>query len=336
MRYFTRLVTLLLLQSSFIQSAQDTGTKAYTKGLAYLSQRDTVRRIEPLLGGHSGARMYTVIGTEKSYVMRVIADKSFDDAEREITAHTYAAAAGVAPALQYANAKNRLIIMDYISPQPVSVLAPVQMNILAATLKKLHSYQPAHNLLLQGSYADRMIGDIDKVNYYPSDFSAQDAQALLLRIKQKLQVIGNVKRSLTHGDVHRNNIIWATDRCYFIDYEDMSIDDPFFDLATVAIHFFHNADAERSFVAAYLGHEPTSTEKLHFCLMKRAALLCYGLRALQKMKCAHSLRVADAQDFNTLAQAIIAGEQSLASDGDYAALGVSMLRAARTEEDCVF
>ncbi|MBA3813658.1 MAG: phosphotransferase [Alphaproteobacteria bacterium] len=198
--------------------------------------KQEIKSVHSLKGGLSPSMIYKVTTDKKSYVLRLIDEhRSFSDREREITAMQIASQGGIAPKVYYANAKEGVIVMEFIPSVPLSEKErspPLLLPHLAHILREIHRGPP----------------------FPPTDGAQEkirDLNALLVLKKVKLPALINevltgfhrientlqktAKLAPCHNDLNPNNILFTESGIKVIDWEAAGMGDPYFDLATIAL-----------------------------------------------------------------------------------------------------
>jgi Ser/Thr protein kinase RdoA (MazF antagonist) len=88
----------------------------------------------------------------------------------------------------------------------------------------------------------------------------------------------------SHNDLNPNNILFAGDRAWFVDWESAFSADRYVDLATISIFFGEDeADRERM-LAAYFGRPSVAAERARLELMRQVIRIFYGVMLLSAVK----------------------------------------------------
>jgi hypothetical protein len=83
-----------------------------------------------------------------------------------------------------------------------------------------------------------------------------------------------------HRDLHHGNLIYTGGIFFAIDYTWGAMDDPYTDLANIAIFNCKTPEEEQLLLQFYFGHQPSAVEMARLSLMKLAIKIFYGLEFL--------------------------------------------------------
>jgi thiamine kinase-like enzyme len=227
----------------------------------------------PLKGGLSGSNLYKVSDGTNSYVIRNIDNRSLEDRVIEIKAQQVASDAGYGPKLIAYDLDKGILLMEYLRPSTTAMLVDQLPEKLATLLHQIHDGPTfCEGLSIVSQIANRF----DQIKQYPSDIDHNRLIAEIAMLK-KLKV---QKKTATHRDLNPNNFIWQGDSFKVIDFENAAEDDPFFDVATVTLFYFHDESSREAFWEAYFKRKLTAEERNHLAQMRKAVCLFYGLELL--------------------------------------------------------
>ena len=83
-----------------------------------------------------------------------------------------------------------------------------------------------------------------------------------------------------HNDLNGGNILWDGRKVILIDFEAATLEDPYFDLATVINHFIFDPDLEMRFLEVYFGAETSDSQHVRLSLMKQVSHCYYAAHFL--------------------------------------------------------
>ena len=193
------------------------------------------------IGGGKVNRAFLVRTRRGRFVVRLNEDVAHDpglDREREITLHTAAANASLAPHIIYACPDRSCLITEYLDGRlwtPHYFTRMRDLRSLGQRLRQLHAIPAPALPHFDPLAAARRYADIIVSN------DAQErarVQYLLDSGYSALVRSGSAQRAPTiiHSDIHHGNVLTA-DRVYFIDWEYAQVGDPLLDLACILAYY---------------------------------------------------------------------------------------------------
>jgi thiamine kinase len=197
---------------------------------------------QELIGGGRVNRAFLVRTRRGRFVVRLNENTSADpglDRERELTLHTAAAQAGIAPHIVHASADRSCLITEFVEGRlwtPHYFSRMRDLRSLGARLRGLHALPvPTTVARFDPMAAARRYADLI-VHHDPAE--SLRLQALLERGAEALERAQCAQRapSIVHGDLHHGNVLTA-DRVYFIDWEYAQVGDPLLDLACIMAYY---------------------------------------------------------------------------------------------------
>jgi aminoglycoside phosphotransferase (APT) family kinase protein len=235
---------------------------------------------QELIGGGRVNRAFLVRTRRGRFVVRLNENTAADpglDREREITLHTAAAQAGIAPHIVYAAADRSCLITEFVEGRPWTPHYFSRMRDLRSLgmrLRSLHALPPPaaitrfDPMAVAGRYADLI------VRQDPAE--AMRLHALLERGAEALERSLSAQRApcIVHIDLHHGNVLTA-DRVYFIDWEYAQVGDPLLDLACVMAYYPRSVGHGGLLLTAAGLDELGVTEKMLFELTHVFNLLTY-------------------------------------------------------------
>lgn len=233
---------------------------------------------EPLGGGLSSSTLYKISLGAKTIVAR-LSDPAGAGADlaSEYGAMQMAGQAGLAPAVYYADAQKGIVLMAYIAAEPlfgIGLGSPEQVEKLAGFVRALHDgdvfpgrepiYHKTHQIitLLQPAWRDHPLVQ----------------QALQLRDTLIPQLNDPTDLRSSHTDINPNNLLYANNQFWLVDWEGASQQSLYFDLASCGNFFYYSSPAlETAFLTAYFQRPPTPSESEKYRLMRQFVAIFYGL-----------------------------------------------------------
>jgi aminoglycoside phosphotransferase (APT) family kinase protein len=196
---------------------------------------------QELMGGGKVNRSFLVRTRRGRFVVRLNENTENDpglDRDREITLHTAAANASLAPHIVYAAPDRSCLITEYLDGRlwtPHYFTRMRDLRSLGLRLRQLHRIAAPALPRFDPLAAARRYADIIVSN------DAQEqarVQYLLDSGHNALVRSGSAQRAPTiiHSDIHHGNVLTA-DRIYFIDWEYAQVGDPLLDLACIMAYY---------------------------------------------------------------------------------------------------
>lgn len=237
-----------------------------------------------LSGGASGADLFLVTDGTRKYVIRFMKNKTPYELAREVHNLQVASRGGYGPQVYFADASQRLLIMQYLSGERVTAedfrSGPSQ-TALAVLLKKIRGGEPFKSGC--PDFFTKIEEGIDKAKgQFGSSVPLEPLQGFVAKIYRSL--LPYLSFSPCHNDLHPGNLIFVKGegswKIYAIDYEDAGQCDPFVDLATVSVLIGSHSS---SLVSAYLGRPPSPEEEAKLYLMEQLVLAKWSLDCLGRL-----------------------------------------------------
>jgi aminoglycoside phosphotransferase (APT) family kinase protein len=198
-------------------------------------------RIEP----EKHANALTIVETETDrYVVRTLLRGETDPAV-EYAVSRRAAQEGIAPEAQGYDPERSTMILEWVEGAHKHVLDRDDLDLLAATLKRLHGIDTEEQPLPRTQL--NTIIEIDEP-------SIAEAFASLAHFPRH--------DVLCHHDLNPLNLLWHDGSVQLIDFEYARINDRCFDLASVCVEFGLTEAEARYFVEVYLDGEEFDGEKI--------------------------------------------------------------------------
>lgn len=224
-------------------------------------------RLRPLPGGHSNSSWLVETEAEQA-VLRIDACRvppPVVDRRRELEVLRCAAAAGLAPAVLFADPTTGTLVTRFIAAEVLSaeeIRRPDTLRQVAAILKRVHSLPPPPD-----GYTLAAAGEI-----YLQAIERPDLHRIARRLVGELEslpVSDPVENRLCHMDPVAGNILRRDGRLMLIDWEFAVSGDPYFDLAAVVSYHRLSADESAALLAAYHG-DPDATDWQRLTHLTRA------------------------------------------------------------------
>lgn len=234
-------------------------------------------KTNPLKGGLSGASLFLADNGKKKYVVRFFSHLSKDQTVRLISANKAASSGGYGPHVYFDDAVDGVIVTDYLTPQPLN--SGTLHQDLALLLKKIHRGPQLQNAGHLWERTMSILHELKKVNQSLVDIPAieNDLNQLVKKASQ------NLESAPCHRDLNPTNLIYTHHKLFAVDYDSAGQDDPYIDVAEVAIFYCSDEKQEIKFITSYLDHPPSQAEIDKFLLMKKIAFFFYGVEFLREV-----------------------------------------------------
>jgi aminoglycoside phosphotransferase (APT) family kinase protein len=243
----------------------------------------SVRTIQPIAMGQSGAAVYAVTTSRGEYVLRVqgtIVDASFF--AQHLLVQRRAAAAGVAPAIAHVDEAARAVVATRVSGVTLAAALgdPAQRGpALASVVAKLRAL---HAVDTTG------VDDRDGLAYARLAYEAQRHRpgypswavpdATFDRIHAALE--RDPRRVVGHNDLNPTNLLWDGAAAWIVDWDVAGLAHPHYDLAVLASFLLLGDEAVHGLLAMHDQAPPDEATLATFATLRRLAALISGLAFL--------------------------------------------------------
>lgn len=229
--------------------------------------------IEQLPGGFSGSKIVKVNDLHKAYVVRFWNMQWADYFPQDLACQLIGSDAGYGPKVYFSDAMAGITVMDYLLPETLPEIQ-IRFQRVVDLLKKIHSGPEVPKGVDRHVYLDLLIDETKASQFYDV--------AVIKKIKDTVFAATRPQASCVpcHRDLHHGNLIYNQGKFFAIDYTWGAMDDPFADLANVAIFNCETLEEELLLLKLYLERDPTLEEVARLSLMKLPAKIFYGLEFL--------------------------------------------------------
>jgi len=230
--------------------------------------------------GFSGAAVYRVDAGGQTFVLKITDQAAPIDAwRRALRIQELAANASITPRIVHSDEEHRAIVTAFVVDESLAAILynpptrDAALDLAAATLKRLHR-MPAPD----SEYRDPMkflsttLAPMATDAVVPS--FARDAIQRLLAEKPPSSDRAMV---LSHNDVNPTNLAYDGERVWLFDWDVAALNDPLYDLATLAMFFRMDDSACRRLLAAYDGESPAVLPERFLYNRRLVAVLCGAL-----------------------------------------------------------
>lgn len=228
---------------------------------------------ERLVSGYSGSQIVKVDTSAKSYIVRFWNMQWADDFPQDLACQLVASDAGYGPRVYYSNVETGITVMEYL-PRKNLPDTEMRLKALVDLLKKIHGGPPMPVGIDRATYLDALIEE--NKNSKLCDLEP------LRKIKDTVfEAMRGREKVPCHRDLHPGNLLYTEkDLFVAIDYTWGTMDDPYVDLANLAVFNCQAEEEEKRLLELYLGRIPTPAERARLSLMKLPVKIFYGLEFL--------------------------------------------------------
>jgi aminoglycoside phosphotransferase (APT) family kinase protein len=299
--------------------------------------RGSATSIVPIGAGLSGAGVYRVEAEGRLFVLKVgSAEEPLEGWRRVLQIREAATAAGLAPDLVHVDEGRRAVVSDFVVDRsfPMFYRQPEThaeaLALLGRTLRGVHALPVPSGT--KTSDAREVLVDTWSAlreGFVLPDFVGQTVDRLLAEEappRERALV-------LSHNDVNPTNLIYDGERLLFLDWEMAGANDPFYDLATIAVFLRMDQGDCRRLLAAHDG-EAVETLPAGFGYNRRLAAALCGVTFLQLARAGGhagadgSETLAPVLPLSDVYQRLSAGTLSVASPEGQWAFGLAMVKAS--------
>ncbi len=223
----------------------------------------SVTKSIPLSGGFSGDEVYLI---NDQFVLKKF--KIYNTKAVEI--QKQASVLGIAPKILYENSKENFVLMEFLGKSSVPRDQHTMKNI-AYFIKTLHQVAPTSDMMPIDIFAKVQ----DVLQFLQSENLPQDILnkfTKVLSLKKYKQ--GNHR--ICHNDLNPNNLLFVKGKVIAIDWDAAGLNDPYYDLATIAMWYINVPKVEKNLLKEYLGRDPKINELKHLNIMKKVAMAIAG------------------------------------------------------------
>jgi len=224
------------------------------------SLRGPATQITSISDGLSGAGVYRVEADGQAFVLKIPPEQETSDHwHRALEIRRQAAAAGITPAVVHVDEARRAVLTAMVADRSFSAFYrdPVShahaLAQLGETLRRLHALPlPADD---QGTDAadapwtqfPTSWGTLTTAGIAVPDFVRRAAEELLTEVAPE----SGRAPVLSHNDVHPKNLVHDGARLYLMDWDAAGPNEPFYDLATIAVFLGMDGPTCRRLLSAY-------------------------------------------------------------------------------------
>lgn len=280
-----------------------------------------------LTGGASGAALLRIETGSGIYVLRLDGPPDgLRDPGRQYVCQAIAARAGLAPALLHSDAERRISLSAFVADEGPSMSRQARLTAAAVAVRRLHD-GPVFPALLP--YMDAMalvVGRFMAAALVPEEIGERISDGFA----QLNDAYPRDADVAAHCDLNPGNILYASGRAVFVDWESAFAADRYVDVAAILNYMAADAADQTLILTAYLGRAPSPYEQARAEAMRQINRLFYGTLLL--MAAAQQGARATAGDLSAHTYARFReAPASVASGKGKIALGCAFLHDALAE-----
>jgi aminoglycoside phosphotransferase (APT) family kinase protein len=235
-----------------------------------------LQSLQHVRGGFS-AQIFKLQLQERPYLLRIDTARSpLHNLQRSYSCMQTAEAAGIAPALHYADATTGVSIMDFIDARPLSSYPGGNEQLLrdlGALIARLQTTPVFPQLADYIGMVKRMVGMLNGTLFAAG---LLDSHLSALERIQAAYPWASVTPVSSHNDPNPGNILYDGERLWLIDWETAFCNDPLVDLAIIANNFAQTTEAQTVLLQSWLGTAPSDALRSRLFLMRLCTHLYYG------------------------------------------------------------
>jgi aminoglycoside phosphotransferase (APT) family kinase protein len=240
--------------------------------------------ITRMAAGLSGAGVYRVDTAEGSYALKLAGGgESLERWQARLDIQQLAAHAGLAPRIVHVDEKQRAVLSEFVVDQsfPAQFMNPVTREKalveLAATLRRVHELPLPHS----APYKDprELLAEVS--TGMGTDFVVPPfvAEAVRWGLAQEAPPPDRAE-VLSHNDVNPSNLVFDGKRIMLLDWEVAGRNDPYYDLAAIAVFMRMDAETCRRFIELHDGTN-VATLPARFLYVRRLVATLLGSMFMQ-------------------------------------------------------
>jgi aminoglycoside phosphotransferase (APT) family kinase protein len=237
-----------------------------------------------MAGGFSGAGVYRVDAAGQSFVLKVSGERESPATWRRThDIQQLAADAGLAPRIVHADESRRAVVSAFVAGRSFPLLygdprtRDAALARLARTLRGVHGLPTPHDAIATDPrelLVARWSG-LEMSSTLPAFVGHAARRVLTINAPGPARV-----PVLSHNDVNPTNLVYDGENVLLLDWEAAGPNDPYYDLATIALFLRMNNDSCQRLLAAY-DAAPVAAIPARFVYIRRLVAVLAGVTFLQ-------------------------------------------------------
>jgi aminoglycoside phosphotransferase (APT) family kinase protein len=230
--------------------------------------------------GLSGAGVYRVEANGKVFVLKIAGEQEPIASWRtKLAVKQRAADVGLAPPIVHADEARRAVVSELVVDRSFPALffdprtRAQAITLLGTTLRRLHALPLPPEL--EGKEPRAFLAEIWAVVGAPGFELPDFVREAVARVLPEAPPPDGARAAvLSHNDVNPSNLVFDGEHLLLLDWETAGPNDPFYDLAAIAV-FLRMDDATcLALLAAYDGHEAPAVPARLLYFKRVVAVLC--------------------------------------------------------------
>lgn len=240
--------------------------------------RGPATTITKIAMGLSGAGVYRVDVSEQVFVLKVSPEQEpVDEWRQKIHVQQLAAASGLAPRVTHTDEAHRAVLSDFVVDLSFPALygnpatRESALALLGRTLRRVHELPMSPGVQAKNGrdFLSATWATFDEKFSLPA-FTADTVRRVLA---EDVPASGR-PLVLSHNDVNPTNLVYDGEHLVLLDWETAGLNDPFYDLAAIAVFLRLDATTSRQLLEAHDG-APVNELPARFIYDRRlVAALC--------------------------------------------------------------
>jgi aminoglycoside phosphotransferase (APT) family kinase protein len=295
---------------------------------AHLRGPDTT--ITRIAMGFSGAAVYRVEAGGQTFVLKVT-DRTapIETWRRLVRIHELAARASLAPSIIHVDEEQRAVVSAFVVDKSFAALyhnphtRDIALDLAARTLKGVHQIPAADS-----EYRDPLefLSTIWSAMAHDAGTPSFARDAIRHLLDEEPPPLDR-DMALSHNDVNPTNLRYDGERVLLLDWDVAALNDPLYDLATIAMFFRMDDSACRRLLAVYDG-APSSAIPERFIYNRRLVAVLCGAAFMGGTHGAETLE--DTPPLGEIYRRMMSGALDLAAPEGRRAFGLALIKEGVT------
>jgi len=233
--------------------------------------------ITPIAGGATSAAVFRVEIGHRRYVMRMEGEPSPLRNPRQYISMRIAAEAGIAPKIHYIDEAARVVVIDFIEPQPLKAYPGGPRALAQALGESLSRVQATPVFPTFVNYPDivaRLFAHVRRTGLFAAGLL--DAHVERLELLREAYDAGTTRLVSSHNDPVPNNILFDGERLWLIDWESAYRNDPLVDVAIVLDSLARSPGLQDVLLQAWLGRTSDEAVRARLAVVRALTRLYYA------------------------------------------------------------